>query len=534
MDQLNLLFGSPEIVDNCAALQPLNEIVDANQNQCGIGTIERTFNITDNFGNVVRSCKQLITINNQIPFTEADIEFPLDFTADCGTAAQLLPEVLEEPFAFPRFLTGNDGCSMLGVDYQDAFFAEDPQSGDCGVIRRAWTVIDWCTEINGQFAIFPLSGPFVQTIKIENDVAPVIDSQSDFVFDSANIDCESGQITLNRTATDDCTTSENLRWTFIIVDADGSPVTSDVSGIPLSGNEPNLSGAFSTGNYTVNWTVCDGCGNCSTVTQNFEVINTKPPVPICHNGVSITLDDDGSAEFWAEDIDAGSFHLCENPISIGFDAEAVQQGLTFDCTDIGTQNINLYVRDVNTGITDFCVGVVEVQDPLNACIVSNNTVVIQGEVFTSQLEFVEDVVVDLSKTANFDMTNEDGEYAFVNMPIGGNYDVIPSKNGDDSNGVNTIDLIRIQRHILGLNPFTDPYQMIAADINGDGKVNGADLVELRKLILGVYLELPDNTSWRFVQSDFEFQDSSNPWLQEFDETYEISGCLLYTSDAADE
>ena len=65
--------------------------------------------------------------------------------------------------------------------------------------------------------------------------------------------------------------------------------------------------------------------------------------------------------------------------------------------------------------------------------------------------------------------------------------------------------------------------MIAADINGDGKVNGADLVELRKLILGVYLELPDNTSWRFVQSDFEFQDSSNPWLQEFDETYEISG-----------
>ena len=519
MDQLNLLFGSPEIVDNCAALQPLNEIVDANQNQCGIGTIERTFNITDNFGNVVRSCKQLVTITNQIPFTESDIEFPLDFTADCGTAAQLVPEVLDEPFAFPRFLRGNDACSMLGFDYQDDFFAEDPQSGDCGVIRRAWTVIDWCTEINGQFATFPLNGPHIQTIKIENDIAPVIEPQTDVVFDSASIDCDSGSIALSRTATDDCTTNENLRWSFDIVDVNGSPVLFDTAGNPLQRNQPRFSGTFATGVYNVTWTVCDGCGNCSTVTQTFEVVNTKPPVPICHNALSITLDHAGFAELWAEDIDAGSYHLCGNPITVGFDAQTLQQGITFDCTDLGAQSISLYVRDANTGVSDFCIGIVEVQDPQGAC--AGTMVAIQGEVFTSQLESIENVVVDLSETTNFEMTDEEGEYAFLNMPTGGDYEVIPSKDGDDDNGINTIDLIRIQRHILGLDKFTDPYQLIAADINGNQRVDGADLVELRKLILGVYTEFPDNPSWRFINSAYEFQDSLNPWLQEFEETYEI-------------
>lgn len=44
---------------------------------------------------------------------------------------------------------------------------------------------------------------------------------------------------------------------------------------------------------------------------------------------------------------------------------------------------------------------------------------------------------------------------------------------------------------------------------------------MRKLILGVYTEFPDNPSWRFINSAYEFQDSLNPWLQEFEETYEI-------------
>lgn len=63
--------------------------------------------------------------------------------------------------------------------------------------------------------------------------------------------------------------------------------------------------------------------------------------------------------------------------------------------------------------------------------------------------------------------------------------------------------------------------MIAADVNNSQDITGADLVELRKLILGIYLELPDNSSWRFVGIEHEFINELNPWQEKFAENYEI-------------
>ena len=107
------------------------------------------------------------------------------------------------------------------------------------------------------------------------------------------------------------------------------------------------------------------------------------------------------------------------------------------------------------------------------------------------------------------------------MPVGGDYNVVPSKDDDHLNGVSTLDLILIQRHILGIDNLDSPYQLLAADVNDSQDINGIDLVELRKLILGIYTELPDNTSWRFVDAEFQFVDETNPWLHEIAETYDI-------------
>ena len=200
----------------------------------------------------------------------------------------MIPEALAEPFAFPRFPVGDDECSLLGFDYVDQFFAEDPETGECGVIRRSWTVIDWCTQVNGQFVTFPIDGPYVQTIKISNEVAPVIDAQMDVVFESTNIDCNSGAITVTRTATDDCTPTSGIDWTHVLTDMTGQQVLVDVNGTPLSGTGPQLSGTFAAGTYNVAFTACDGCGNCVTDTQVLDVVNTKTPIPVCMNGLSIS------------------------------------------------------------------------------------------------------------------------------------------------------------------------------------------------------------------------------------------------------
>jgi len=43
------------------------------------------------------------------------------------------------------------------------------------------------------------------------------------------------------------------------------------------------------------------------------------------------------------------------------------------------------------------------------------------------------------------------------------------------------------------------------------------MVQLRKLILNLIDELPNNTSWRFVDAGYVFPDATNPWVEEFPE-----------------
>lgn len=85
------------------------------------------------------------------------------------------------------------------------------------------------------------------------------------------------------------------------------------------------------------------------------------------------------------------------------------------------------------------------------------------------------------------------------------------KDGDPLEGVNTLDLIQISRHILGIAPLDSPYKIIAADANKSGSITAFDVVEFQKLILGIYTELPNNTTWRFVNSSFMFPDPANPF-----------------------
>jgi len=80
------------------------------------------------------------------------------------------------------------------------------------------------------------------------------------------------------------------------------------------------------------------------------------------------------------------------------------------------------------------------------------------------------------------------------------------------NGVTTYDLVLISKHILAVEQFENPFQIIAADANGSGNISAFDIVELRKLILGIYNELPNNSSWRYVP-EYCFEDSA--FVEEF-------------------
>lgn len=65
-------------------------------------------------------------------------------------------------------------------------------------------------------------------------------------------------------------------------------------------------------------------------------------------------------------------------------------------------------------------------------------------------------------------------------------------------GVTTLDVIKIRKHILGIAPL-DSYQLLAADANYSGSVSTLDIIKLEKLILAISLELSDyNSPWQFL------------------------------------
>jgi hypothetical protein len=83
-----------------------------------------------------------------------------------------------------------------------------------------------------------------------------------------------------------------------------------------------------------------------------------------------------------------------------------------------------------------------------------------------------------------------------------------SSNHRPLNGVNVRDLMHIGRHILGFESLTG-YQLLAADANNSGTITAFDIVELRKLILGTYQNLPKRNSWHFYDKKLDGQIMGN-------------------------
>jgi hypothetical protein len=70
------------------------------------------------------------------------------------------------------------------------------------------------------------------------------------------------------------------------------------------------------------------------------------------------------------------------------------------------------------------------------------------------------------------------------------------------------DLIPVRKHILGLEPFTDPRDIIKADVNGDNRIRSSDLVEIRSVILGLKTEFPNAVpSYKLYPEEVDFDVS---------------------------
>ena len=117
-------------------------------------------------------------------------------------------------------------------------------------------------------------------------------------------------------------------------------------------------------------------------------------------------------------------------------------------------------------------------------------------------------------------TGTSGAYLF-NVVQGASYVVTPSKNNDLTicNGISTLDIVLMQRHILNVQPLNSPYKIIAADVDGSQSVSNMDIILTRALILRNISQYPGNNLWKFVNSDFTGADPMNPFPFEASRSY---------------
>lgn len=483
------LTGLPYATDNCQVAD-VTHTDFVNLNNCGNGTVTRTWRATDLSNNNI-TCEQIITLADN---TDIDVSFPDDLEFyECQP--ELHPSITGEPVVI-----GAD-CEQLQITHTDYYFYTAEPS--CFQLIRNWAIVDWCSYQPNM----PQAGGFwehTQVIEVRDSVAPVLSCPTNMTVGIQDNGCETF-VDFPLPAVDDCSTT----------------LTITNSSEFANSNIGDASGTYPKGQWPVTYTVSDGCGNTSTCSTVVTIVDSEAPNPVCNNGVSVTIQQTGYVTLTPSFINAGSNDNC-SPQS----ALIVQVSPnTFTCQDVGTQLVTLTVTD-ESGNSAFCQTNVVVQDNFGVC-PSGNVATIAGKMENEAGEALSQKLIGLSGGINMAVYSEvDGTFDFPNLPLDNDYTLTPSYNAEVLNGVTTFDIFLIQKHILNIQHLDSPYKIIAADVNGSKTVTTFDLFELRKLILFYSLEFPNGVeSWRFVPADFEFTDPTDPFADNFPESITISNLM---------
>ena len=518
----NTINISVSVIDNSNARAPFEAV------GCGEGSRTVNYEVIDECGDILQIFSQRFEFENNTinqPSTFSVTSWPQDLTLDnCEAFEGLEPYNLGGAYNQDAIRVNTSVCNDIAIGWDDTVFPE-VQDG-CLKILREWTVIDWC--IANRTTVEQGTRKHTQVIKINDLTAPNIDVTAAITIESKSQTCFTSTDTLALVAdiTDACTDMfdfQEIIYYYNIEYPDGT-TTPNITGMDANGSYPF-------GTSIITWYAEDHCGNVTNRETRVIVRDTKKPTPYCLGSVvTATMNTDGTAEIWASDFDLGGTDnytgngACNNfnELDVYFlDGNIQTDFLIFDCDDIpnGISQIialEVYYED-EYGNTDFCIVNLNLQDNQSDMCEDVEGSMIAGNIHTESNEAIENVRVNLTNNVldfvTLDFTDEDGNYAFENVPTNTTYTLSSSyEDTDPLNGVSTLDVILIQRHVLGLEELNSPFKLIAADADNSGNISAIDLLTIRKLILGVTEQFPNGQqSWRFPTEDQVFLDSRFPF-----------------------
>lgn len=460
-------------------------------------------------------------------------------------------------YSLPKIIGRDEDCDGRAGD--EAVWVIRRPSGTAFIDRNAFETDDNpranerqnCSPTNptGYWRTEYASGhwQYTQHIKIGDDEGPAIFVETPEPFCSySNATC-AGYAEIPFLVGDECTPNDITVKVFI-----DNQLIAEYN----KGGSYTASGNYSIGAHLLEIHTKDGCGNPNVEKIPFSVIDCGSPTPICFNGITMTLmpvipsmdvDDDGDTDdaaltIWAKDLIISQISDCSGVAGfsinrVGEEADPEKTSLIVTCEDIGRLDIEVYAWDNAFNPTRvqpdgtvggpnfaFCRTYIRVQENNNRCVVDPGMGFIAGKVFTAGNHALENVnMMLIGNDSTWLYTSANGTYRFDSIPMQEDYRLIPSMEGSNiAEGINIIDLILLQRHILGIELIRSPYHLVAADVNRDGLVNEEDVFALRAVMLGTATNFPNNSSWRFVDAGYVFPVPSNPWHEMFPESMSIS------------
>jgi|GEM_PF-1234094 len=283
--------------------------------------------------------------------------------------------------------------------------------------------------------------------------------------------------------------------------------------------------------------VSDPSGNKSSCTAVVTVVDTFKPKITLKKTTVFYLDATGKKTINFADVATVKENCDSIKRLIGIRKAIIStvfpttQALNFTCLDTGFQKIELFAKDLSGNQTSIPM-TISIKDSFGVCSPKPiQNIALGGTILNSSGAAVEANIVLTNKTTNAIQQQWGSSFTFANLTANNNFNVTASRDSDWNNGVTTYDLALISRHILGIEPFTNPYTLIAADVNRDGSVDALDLLIIRRLILHQISSFDGNTSWRFIPQTVTVLSSSNFPLGTISENLQYNALIQNVTNA---
>ncbi|MCB0630167.1 MAG: hypothetical protein R2824_22165 [Saprospiraceae bacterium] len=444
--------------------------------------VMRAWDCSGNFND----CVTTVSTHDPLPATIYSTP-PELIEVDCGSDLS----VFQNPqYQAPIF---QDNCPM------DIQFSIRDSINSCGKVDlwREWRLQDHPDHPTLEFG---------QLIHLIDNEAPFILPPASAPFCDMDGNCRE-MVHLVLQVSDNCDEDLTVSHRFSL---DGGAFTEDPYGQLVKGIQGHiLEGEYPVGEHEIYITAVDGCGNTSNGRYPLVVKDCSPPTLICRDNPEFIIGEDLQVVLSPEDFVASVVDSC-NSFILSF-ANTDAENLLYTCDSLGKREVDIWATDSENNRSKCTVSFFIVADGL----VCEPLGRLSGRITTETGAGVGMVIMELNGPDSLHtVTDPHGYFRFENVPMNVVYELSTSKKINPGNGVSVLDIIRISRHILGLEIITSPYQIIAADVNRSGNISILDIITARRVILGLdeyFVNNPD--SWVFLPGDFTFSDPEHP-LQE--------------------